>query len=89
MAPRVLQANGCSSKLINTNASILAGCNISVPITRLYSLRALVSLNKEHPDSNTEVFVDDTSMHADGDCDQDVIDILIPAMRAFKGRVKC
>lgn len=36
MAPRVLQANGCSSKLININASILAGCKISVPITRLY-----------------------------------------------------
>ena len=44
MAPRVLKANGCVSKAINVNASILAGCKLSVPITRLYSMRNLKML---------------------------------------------
>ena len=88
VAPRVLQVRGCSSRPVQVNASILAGCKFSVPITRMYSLRSLKSLVAMHPRSNTEVFVDDTSMHCNGNSCDEVLDVHIPAMRAFKKRVR-
>jgi hypothetical protein len=72
MAPRVLQSNGVSSQPIIINRSILAGCKNSVPFTRAYSQRDMMNLTKEHPEGNTQVYVDDTSMHAVGECSQDM-----------------
>ena len=64
LAPRVLQANGFSSAPARVNKSILAGCKYSVPFTRVYGLRQFIILNRNNPEANTELFVDDTSMHA-------------------------
>lgn len=62
LAPRVLQANRCSSTYIEINQGSLAGWELSVPLTRMLSLRSSKPLVHEHPHSNTKVFVDDTSM---------------------------
>ena len=88
MAPRVLQASGASSPPINVNKSILAGCKYSVAMTRVYAMRNYIALDKQHEDANTDLFVDDTSMHASGETCQEVRDILVPAMRNFQIRVK-
>ena len=84
MAPRILTVNGCSSKPININASIIAGCKISVPATRLYPLRHLKPLVELHPEANTSVFVDDTSMSCAGNTYEEILNVLVPAMRSFK-----
>ena len=84
MAPRVLQANGLSSAPVNVNKSILAGCKYSVPFTRVYALRSYKQLTRQHKHANTELFVDDTSMHASAPTSFEVEDILVSAMKAFK-----
>ena len=84
MAPRVIQANGCSSQAISVDTSILAGCKFSVAITRVYAMRHLKQLNEEHPGSRPEICVDDTCMHTKGLRIPDVMNTLIPAMLAFQ-----
>jgi len=58
MAPRVLQANGCSSTPIIIWKSILAGCKLSVPFTRVYGQREYVKLTNKHKEANTELHPD-------------------------------
>jgi len=84
MAPRVIQANGCSSQAIAVDKTILAGCRFSVAVTRVYAMRHLKQLSEEHPDSHPQIFVDDTCMHTQGLCIPDVVNTLIPAMLAFQ-----
>ena len=84
MAPRVLQSDGCTSNPVNINKSILAGCKYSVACTRAYTMRSFISLNEKFPEGNTQLYVDDTSMHASGDTKLEVIHKLIPVMKYFK-----
>jgi hypothetical protein len=86
MAPRVLQVDGYSSGAMVIYRSILAGCKYSVAFTRVYLKRAFCEIVRKHQHANTEVFVDDTSMHNAGD-ESDIYDILIPAMISFKDKV--
>ena len=88
LAPRVLQVNGCSSKPLNVSKSILAGCKFSVAMTRVYLQRNMKRLCDLHPEANTELFVDDTTMHASGDTNEDVLQVLVPAMTFFQSCVK-
>ena len=84
MAPRVLQANGCTSKPTKVNKSILAGCKLSVPFTRVYALRRFIKLVEDHKKANPELFVDDTSLHATAETYKEVEDILVNAMKQFQ-----
>ena len=88
IAPRVLQANGCSSRPIRICKSILAGCKYSCNFTRVYLQRRMVKLCSKHPNANPELFVDDTTMNATGDTNEEVLSSLIPAMLSFKELVK-
>ena len=88
LAPRVLQANGFSSSPVAVNRSILAGCKFSVPFTRIYGLKQFITLSKNNPKANTELFVDDTSMHAAAETKLEVQSILLKAMRDFKTLVQ-
>jgi len=88
LAPRVLQVNGASSTPINIIHSILAGCKFSVALTRVYLMRDMMLLDKNHKEANTKLFVDDTSMQATGDSIDSVCDILVPAVVDFARKVK-
>ena len=88
LAPRVLQVNGCSSRPLRVSKSILAGCKFSVAMTRVYLQRNMKRLCDTHSEANTELFVDDTTMHASGDTNEDVLQVLIPAMTFFQSCVK-
>ena len=48
----------------------------------------MIRLTEDYPEGNTQLYVDDTSMHAVGDSIQDVIDSLLPVMRFFKHIVR-
>ena len=84
LAPRILQANGNSSKPLTVNQSILAGCKFSVAITRMYLKRNFTQIVKEEPKANPELFVDDSSMHATATDSASIAEILVPAMLSFK-----
>jgi hypothetical protein len=84
LAPRVLQACKQSSTPVQIVKSILAGCKYSVAMTRVYLKRGMTKVVEKHKDANTELFVDDTSMHTPGDDNEEVRQILIPAMLTFK-----
>ena len=84
LAPRVLQANGNSSKPLLVNQSILAGCKFSVAMTRMYLKRRFTTIAKEEPKANPTLFVDDSSMHATAHDAVSIADILVPAMHSFK-----
>ncbi len=84
LAPRVLQACKQSSTPVQIVKSILAGCKYSVAMTRVYLKRGMTKVVEKHKDANTELFVDDTSMHTPGNDNEEVRQILIPAMLTFK-----
>ena len=87
MAPRVIQADRCSSSPQVIHKSILAGCKFSVAFTRVYLQKAMKHICSKHKDANPEVFVDDTSMHNTGQSMNDVLEALVPCMNTFKKEV--
>ena len=88
MAPRVLQANGCTSKPTKVNKSIIAGCKYSVPFTGVYGLRRFIRLAEDHKKAKPELFVDDTSLHAMAKTYLEVENILVDAMKQFQTLVQ-
>ena len=63
--------------------TILAGHKFSVPYTRVYALRECKLPVKDHSRANTELFVDDTSMHAKAQTNMEVLNILVAALKQF------
>ena len=88
LAPRVIQANGFSSKTISIFQSILAGCKFSVAFTRAYLLRAYQKIDTDNPAANLGVLVDDTSFFAQAPTFSQLLDLLAPAEITFAQKVK-
>ena len=53
-------------------------------MTGSYLYRSVSRVDNDHPDANTRLFVDDTSMFAEGDSCYEVVDKLVPALASFK-----
>ncbi len=88
LAPRVIQANGFSSRPICVCRSILAGCKFSKAKTQVYLQRRMVKLNAKHKSANFKLYVDDTSKIAfDMDMDR-VIGTLVNASVDFGHMVR-
>ena len=88
VCPRVIQANGFTSKAVSIFRSIIAGCLSSVALTRVYTKNAIADIDNKHPKSNTNVFVDDTCMQATGRTIEDVLEIIVPAVSMFGDKVR-
>jgi len=75
-------------KPVSVFRGILAGCKFSVAMTRVYLMRSMRELTAAHPDANTCVFVDDTSMQNTSNTFKDICDTLVPALECFRDKVK-
>ena len=75
LSPRVIQVQGYSGDPIQISRSILQGCLLSVVFTRIYLLRDISALVRNHPNAYISVHVDDTSFDTAGDTLNDVADI--------------
>ena len=88
LAPRVLQAEGCSSLPIEVCRSILQGCILSVCFTKVYLLKDMVRLVEKHVLANATIFVDDTASDTYADTLQETAEIVIPFTRDFVSAMK-
>ena len=52
-------------------------------------VRSIKKLDQEHPEANTRVFVDDTSMYTVRRHGEDIKDVLISALLDFQRLVEC
>jgi hypothetical protein len=86
LAPRVIQANGFTSRAISVFCSIIAGCLSSVTLTRVFLKNAMTQICNKFPESNPAVFVDDTCLQAIANTMNEILDILVPAVTAFKSK---
>lgn len=68
--------------------SIIAGCESSVALTRVYLKNAMQSIYDKFPESNLVVFVEDTCMQATGDSFDATLDNVVPAVSGFGNDVR-
>ena len=88
LAPRVIQVAGFSGEPVLVYISILAGCRFSVAMTRSLLMRAMQKTIKEHPETKTNVHVDDTAMLVTGSSRSYVYDTIVPTALSFAKQVR-
>ena len=83
VAPRVVQCAGFSSRLIQVNHSILAGCKYSKAFTVGLLHKGITNIVNKHPDVNTSCYVDDTPQITKASNSIKVVENLLDAMLDF------
>ncbi len=78
LAPRVLQCQGYTSRIITVFKSILAGCPFSTSFIKALTQPDLQIIHDEYPKANLGVHVDDTSMQSVAPTFNEILDELVP-----------
>ena len=76
VAPRVLQLLGACSDLIDVGRSVLPGCMLAIPFTRVYLREEMDKVQEAALGAGQSVYVDDFSQVSQGTADQ-VVDALV------------
>ena len=58
-APRWLGMMGCVGGLIQPLRSVLPGCILSIPLTRVYLMEKVQGMVDQHPEVRFSLYVDD------------------------------
>ena len=78
-APRLIAQQGKLSAALSANRGVIAGCGLAATWVKVYCIEALDHFKELHPRIRLDAYIDDITLSAVGDSEQEVEEMMVRA----------